>query len=32
MPDSIRVSYFKIHLKEVTERLAQKYNSTAKGL
>lgn len=32
MPGCIRVSIFKIHLKEMNDKLASKYNSTAKGL
>jgi uncharacterized membrane-anchored protein YhcB (DUF1043 family) len=32
MPDSIQVSFFRIHFKEVNEKLAAKYNTAAKGL
>lgn len=32
MPDSIHVSFFRIHFKEINEKLAAKYNTAAKGL
>lgn len=32
MPDSIHVSIFRIHFKELNEKLAAKYNVAAKGL
>lgn len=32
MPDSIQVSFFRIHFKDVNEKLAAKYNTAAKGL
>jgi hypothetical protein len=32
MPDSIQVSFFRIHFNEVNEKLAAKYNTAAKGL